>query len=421
MMMAAAAAVVLRAVAVVRAAGAALAPVPVIAVDVRVVAEGPGEKGVHRGIRVACNAAVKQHADVLQRCAGAAADAAADEGVHAQKREKVRQRFVPLALRGDDKAVCDPAVFDVVELEVFRVAEVLEHLAGFFFISDRDPHGRYLAFRFFYLLHLSQFTLFVKRPLSRDVARGGPARRGRAPGPKSLKAPWDYGNINTMEILYLDNSIAVCVKPAGALSTDEPGGAPDLLRAALGDPAAPVFTVHRLDRVVGGLLLLARTREAASALGRQVMDGRFRKAYLAVVHGVPEASEGTFTDLLRRDRRECRTYVADAPGKDAREAISDYTLLQSAEGMSLLRITLRTGRTHQIRAQFAAHGLPLAGDRKYGTLTDGDTPIALWSHRLAFFHPIGGAPMDFTLPPPGERPWTDFALSASRTEGAGKD
>ena len=211
-----------------------------------------------------------------------------------------------------------------------------------------------------------------------------------------------------MELLYSDNSLAVCVKPAGALSTDGPGGVPEMLRAALGDAGADVYTVHRLDRVVGGVMLLARTPSAASALGRQVMDGRFAKAYLAVVHGVPAAPEGTFTDLLRRDRRECKTYIADAPGRDAREAISDYTLLQTAGGLSLLRITLRTGRTHQIRAQFAHHGLPLVGDRKYGTGADGETPIALWSHALSFDHPETGARLAFTLPPPEIWPWTDF-------------
>ena len=212
-----------------------------------------------------------------------------------------------------------------------------------------------------------------------------------------------------MEILYSDRFLIVCVKPAGVLSTDEPGGVPSLARQALGDERADVRTVHRLDRVVGGVMLLARGADAAAALGRQVMDGSFQKRYLAVVHGAPEAGAGTFTDLLRRDRRECRTYVTDTPGKDAREAISDYTLLERAGALSLLRISLRTGRTHQIRAQFAHHGLPLVGDRKYGTLADGETPIALWSHAIAFAQPDTGAPMAFRLPPPRIDPWTEFS------------
>ncbi len=212
-----------------------------------------------------------------------------------------------------------------------------------------------------------------------------------------------------MEILYSDRFLIVCVKPAGVLSTDEPGGVPSLARQALGDERADVRTVHRLDRVVGGVMLLARGADAAAALGRQVMDGSFQKRYLAVVHGAPEAGAGTFTDLLRRDRRECRTYVTDTPGKDAREAISDYTLLERAGALSLLRISLRTGRTHQIRAQFAHHGLPLVGDRKYGTLADGETPIALWSHAIAFAHPDTGAAMAFRLPPPRIDPWTEFS------------
>jgi len=212
-----------------------------------------------------------------------------------------------------------------------------------------------------------------------------------------------------MKILYMDNSIAVCIKPTGALSTDEPGGVPELLRTELNDPGAEVYTVHRLDRVVGGLMLLARTRTAASALGRQVMDGHFRKAYLAVVHGGPPEPAGTLTDLLRRDKRTCTTLVVGEPGRDVREAISDYVLLQQRRGLSLLRITLRTGRTHQIRAQFSAHGMPLYADRKYGTLSDpAECGIALWSERIAFLHPDRGTQMSFIQPAPDAEPWSYF-------------
>ena len=104
-----------------------------------------------------------------------------------------------------------------------------------------------------------------------------------------------------MDILYQDNSILVCIKPAGVLSTDEPGGVPELVRQALGDPKACVRTVHRLDRVVSGLMVLARTPAAASKLSAQIREHDFGKTYLAVVHGEPDALQGTYRDLLRRD------------------------------------------------------------------------------------------------------------------------
>ena len=212
-----------------------------------------------------------------------------------------------------------------------------------------------------------------------------------------------------MKLLLCDNSILVCEKPAGVLSTDEPGGVPELARAALGDPGAEVRTVHRLDRVVGGAMVLARSKAAAATLGRQVMDRRFEKEYLAVVHGAPAEDAGCFRDLLRRDKAERKTYVTDTPGKDAREAVLDYTLLQSRAGLSLMRISLRTGRTHQIRCQCASRDLPLVGDRKYGILTD-DCPIALWSYRLAFDHPETGERVEVCLDPPAQYPWTEFDL-----------
>ena len=210
-----------------------------------------------------------------------------------------------------------------------------------------------------------------------------------------------------MEFIYQDSSILVCVKPAGVLSTDEPGGMPELARAALGEPQGCVRTVHRLDRVVSGRMVLARTPEAASQLSRQIREQRFEKEYLAVLHGCPQAPEGALRDLLRRDKAERKTYVTEVPGKDVQEAILSYRLLGSCNGLSQVHIRLQTGRTHQIRAQFSARGLPLVGDRKYSLLDDG-CPIALWSHCLRFCHPVSGKPMTFRLEPPPIFPWTLF-------------
>ena len=208
-----------------------------------------------------------------------------------------------------------------------------------------------------------------------------------------------------MEFLYLDEHIAVCIKPPRVLSTDEPGGMPELVRNALGDPRADVRTVHRLDRVVSGLMVLARSAQAASELSRQIRDDQFEKEYLAVLHGCPPSPSGTLTDLLLRDKAERKTYIVDQPAKGVQEAILHYQVLHSADPLSRVRIQLVTGRTHQIRAQFSGHGMPLVGDRKYSTLED-PCEIALWSYRLAFTHPITGAPMEFTMEPPECYPWT---------------
>lgn len=208
-----------------------------------------------------------------------------------------------------------------------------------------------------------------------------------------------------MEIIYQDKEIVVCVKPARVLSTDEPGGVPELVRQELGDPKAQVRTVHRLDRVVSGLMVLARTAKAASELSRQIREGEFLKEYLAVVHGKPEQDIGTMRDLLLRNKQERKTYIVTEPSKDVQEAILDYWVLAHAQDMSRVRIRLQTGRTHQIRAQFSGRGMPLVGDRKYSLLED-DCEIALWSCRLAFIHPGSGKPVEFTLAPPQVYPWT---------------
>ena len=209
-----------------------------------------------------------------------------------------------------------------------------------------------------------------------------------------------------MELIHVDRDIVVCIKPARVLSTDEPGGMPELVRTALGEPEGDVRTVHRLDRVVSGLMVLARSAQAASELSRQIREDQFQKEYMAVIHGHPETPQGTMTDLLLRDKQERKTYIVQEPAKGVQEAILHYQVISSAEEFSRVRIQLVTGRIHQIRAQFSGHGMPLVGDRKYSTLED-PCEIALWSYRISFTHPKSGERMEFIHNPPQVYPWTE--------------
>ena len=209
-----------------------------------------------------------------------------------------------------------------------------------------------------------------------------------------------------IEILYQDPHICVVIKPARVLSTDEPGGVPELLRQALGNSDADVRTVHRLDRVVAGLMVLARNPQAASELSRQIRDGVFVKEYCAMIHGAPHEKQGTFRDMLWRDKARKMSFVVGEGQKDAQEAILHYEVENTLQNYTRVRVRLVTGRTHQIRVQFASRGMPLVGERKYSELDD-PCQIALWSFRLAFAHPTTGKQMEFTQEPPQVYPWTE--------------
>ena len=205
------------------------------------------------------------------------------------------------------------------------------------------------------------------------------------------------------DILYMDKDIIVCLKPPKVLSTDEPGGLPELLRREIGDDGADIRTVHRLDRATSGLMLLARNPAAASRLSRQIREEGIGKEYLAVVHGdCPD--RGSMRDLMYRDKTRKMSFVTDKPGKGVQEALLDYETLGQKEGLSLVAVRLHTGRTHQIRCQFASRGLPLVGERKYCQPRD-DCTLALFSHRLSFIHPGSGEAMSFVKEPPESYPW----------------
>ena len=217
-----------------------------------------------------------------------------------------------------------------------------------------------------------------------------------------------------LKVLFCDEAILVCEKPVDCLS--EPGtgqNLPELAAAWLRErgEAPEVRTVHRLDKAVGGLMVLARTQAAAASLIAQIAAHRVEKEYLAVLRGVPEQDEATLEDLLFHDSRSNKTFVVQRPRKGVRAAKLSYRVLgragTEAQPLTLVRVRLYTGRTHQIRAQFSARGLPLLGDIRYGSKA-GHGP-ALFSCRLAFDHPATGERMRFELTPSGE-PWELFEL-----------
>ena len=210
-----------------------------------------------------------------------------------------------------------------------------------------------------------------------------------------------------IKIIYLDEDIIVCIKPSGALSTDEPGGMPYLLREQLNSPKMELYTVHRLDRVASGLIVYARNSKSASILSKEITEHKFKKEYLAVVHGEPDSNFGRYDDLLFRDTSKNMTFVVNRMRKGVREASLEYEVLESTEGLSLVKINLLTGRTHQIRVQFSSRQMPLAGDKKYGAAAD-KCAIALWSHCLEFTHPNSNKKMLFCELPGAFEPWIYF-------------
>ena len=182
-----------------------------------------------------------------------------------------------------------------------------------------------------------------------------------------------------MEILYSDKDLAVCIKPIGLDSEHE---VPEALCAALG---GEVFPIHRLDKNVGGVMVYARSKKAAAALSKAVQDGSLVKEYVALVHGAPPES-GDWEDLLFKDSSKNKVFVVKKERKGVKKARLEFRRLTEGES-SLVRIRLHTGRSHQIRVQFASRGFPLLGDHKYGARDEHTAPM-LFSCCITF--PLNG-------------------------------
>lgn len=208
----------------------------------------------------------------------------------------------------------------------------------------------------------------------------------------------------TIRLLYVDRQVVVCVKPVGQSSEDCAGGMPELLRSACG---GEIYTVHRLDLNVGGVMVYARTRAAAAALSGAIQTGLLEKTYLAIVHGRPEPNMGVLEDLLWKDSGKNKVYIVKRERKGVKRAKLSYEVLEAGEA-SLVRVRLYTGRSHQIRVQFAGRGWPLVGDHKYGGRDKCNIP-ALWSHRIVFPHPQDGKPMEYAALPLGDL-WESFKV-----------
>lgn len=223
--------------------------------------------------------------------------------------------------------------------------------------------------------------------------------------------------MNEIKIIFEDNHLLVVEKPPNMLSQGDNTGDADLLTLLKEDlkkrynkpGEAFLGLVHRLDRPVGGVMVFGKTSKSASRLSEQIRNGSFKKTYLAVVNGMPEQSSGTLEHFLEKDEKTNTVYVVSPKSGRGKKALLDYEVLESREGLSLVKVNLHTGRSHQIRVQFSATGHPLYGDGKYGAVQNKkEQQIALWSAGIRLAHPTLKQEMQFEARPPAEYPWSLF-------------
>ena len=223
----------------------------------------------------------------------------------------------------------------------------------------------------------------------------------------------------SMKILFEDNNFIICVKPVGILSQKDESGNQNMVDMleeymSVNNKKGRIYVVHRLDKSVGGVMVFGKNTQAAAGLSTAIQEHNFTKEYLAVINGVPEESFGTYEDLLFKDSRKNKSFVVDRIRKGVKKASLEYTLLETVQSesgtLSLAKIKLHTGRTHQIRVQFASRKMPLLGDGKYGS-RDSNCDIALWSYHIAFCNQITKKTIDYSEDMPETYPWNLFSIS----------
>ena len=234
------------------------------------------------------------------------------------------------------------------------------------------------------------YTFSEKRPRAVASAREISYDRGK-------------GGDGVIEILEQTPGLVVCIKHVGVRAQGEAeADLPALLKRQLG---CNIYPVHRLDQAVGGVMVFAKTAPAAAKLSQAMAEGTLQKEYLAVLERSPERAEGELSDFLFHDRTKNKTYVVSRQRKGVKEAKLAYRVLDVQNGLCLVRIRLYTGRTHQIRVQFASRGMPLVGDGKYGSRKNAASP-ALWSYALTL--PMGGAIARIRALPEAAGVWAPF-------------
>ena len=217
------------------------------------------------------------------------------------------------------------------------------------------------------------------------------------------------------EILFEDAAVAVCLKPAGVVSQSTAGGEDMIailnVHFAENGEKAQAYPVHRLDRETAGIMVYAKTRQAE--------QNKIKKRYYAVVNGSPSEKSGVFRDLLFRDKKKNKTYVVKRMRKGVREASLEYEAIEENGELSLIDVLLHTGRTHQIRVQFASRKMPLFGDGKYG---GGSGRLALFARSLEFAHPVSGELLSFSaLPELSVSPWNGFGFFKDKQDNIPKN